>query len=398
MKIRWWILILLIIGLVAGPIIKNIPGFVVIAYQQTTVQFPLWLGVFLAILALILSSIFIVILMKIFAVTGKAKNWSGSRKWKSARKDTIDAMLLFAEGNWYQSEKKMIKASKNGDTKLINFLIAAQAAQKQTEYARRDEYLKRAKNAAPTADTAIGLTQARLQMESGQNEQALATLTMLLESNPKNKYLNELFIEVNMKLESWQQVIDKTPQLEKDKVYSSEKLLQVKRQSIVGMLKKYFKENNQEKIKLVWDGLSRGLKKDPVIMQNYAEILVLQKNHSEAENLLKKLLKSQPTNEAIKLYSELKTEKPGKQLDFLESIEHHNIKQSDYYIALANLASSAELWGKSRDYLQKSLTIEDTVKTRAKLANTLVKLGEHQQAQDQRQKAVKLLEGSPPEK
>jgi HemY protein len=396
MKIRWWVGVLLIVGLIAGPVIKNIPGFVVIAYQQTTIQFPLWLAIFLAILAFLVTSILVIIMMKVFSVTNKAKSWRGTRKWRNARTDTINAMLLFAEGNWSQAEKKMIKAAHNGDTKLINYLVAAQAAQKQSEYGRRDEYLKRAKKVAPKADAAIGLTQARLQMESDQNEQALATLSMLLELEPKNKYINKLFVDVSLKLESWDAVIAKITKLEKEKIYNPEKILEIKRKAICGVLVGLITTKDLEAMQLFWNNLTKKLKKDPVLVQQYCKLLVKQNKHQEAEGLLKKLLKQAPTLAAMKLYSELKTEKPGKQLDFLESLELQNIDQSDYYAALAKVSNTAELWGKSRDYLNRSLLIEDTVKTRAKLANTLVKLGEKDQARQQREKAVKLLEQTNP--
>ncbi len=398
MKIKWWVILLLLIGLVAGPVIKNIPGFVVIAYQQTTLQFPLWLGIFIAIFTLLLSVILIFLIIKIIAVTNNAKIWSGSRKWRNSRKDTINAMVLFAEGNWIQAEKKMIKASQHGDTKLINYLVAAQAAQKQSEFERRDEYLKRAKKVAPNADIAIGLTQARLQMESDQNEQALATLTMLLDINPKNKYTNQLFVEVNLKLESWQAVLSTIAKLEKEKIYKDEKILQIKRTAICGELENINNKKDLFELQNFWNSLSRKLKKDTVLIEKYCTLLIQQGEHQEAEQLLKKLLKQSPTDQAIKLYSELKTDKPGKQLDFLETIESSRINQNAYYAALAQLANTAELWGKSRDYLNKSLSIEDTVKTRANLANTLVKLGEEEQAKTEREKAVKLLEGiSPPD-
>ncbi len=392
MKIRWWIAILLVIGLIAGPAIKGIPGFVVIAYQQTTIQFPLWLAVASAILLVLIVAVLFSLISRFVTATNKAKNWKGSRKWKQARKETISAMISFAEGNWADAEKKMIKASANGDTKLINYLVAAQAAQKQDAFSKRDDYLKRAKTVSPNADVAIGITQARLQMESAQNEEALATLTHLSELAPKNKYINQLFVDVNIKLESWNVVWSKIKQLEKQKTYTREKILEIKRQAICGIMLSKVKNNQLQELSVFWDGLSNKLKKDPVLALEYSKILISVNNHAKAEELLKKLLKLEPTTEAVKLYAKLKTNKPGKQLDFMESLSHHNIVESEYFAALAELANTAELWGKSRDYLKRSLDIEDSVKTRAHLANTLVRLGEDKEAQNEREKAVKLLE------
>ncbi len=392
MKIRWWIALLLIFGLIAGPIIKNIPGFIIVAVNQTTLQIPLWLGVALGLLFILLTGVLLAIFAQFISAAAKAKSWSGSRKWKKARKETLAGMLNFAEGDWEKSEKKMISASKYGDTKLINYLVAAQSAQKQLAFSRRDEYLKRAKTDSPQADVAIGLTQARLQIESSQFEEALATLLLLSEIAPKNKYINKLLVKVNVELEEWEFVLSKIPQLEKQKTYTGEQLKEIHIKAICGVMLNKFDQDQWEELQVFWKQQPRKMKKEPLLVLEYVGLMKSFHRDEEAEIILKKLLKQNISAKALKLYATLKTNKPGKQLDFVESLPLNPEVEKDYYETLSELATTAELWGKSRDYLERSLALDDSVKTRAALANTLVKLGDAEQAQTQREKAVKLLE------
>ena len=90
-----------------------------------------------------------------------------------------------SEGRFEQAEKILLKQVSHSDTELLNYLMAARSAQQQGAYDRRDEYLRLAHKAMPSADIAIGITQAELQLSHNQYEQALATLNHLSSIAPK---------------------------------------------------------------------------------------------------------------------------------------------------------------------------------------------------------------------
>ena len=102
-----------------------------------------------------------------------------SRLQNTARKRTTKGLIAYAEGNWSQAEKVMAKAAHRHEAPLINYITAAKAAHERGDDDKRDDYLRLAHESTKGVDAAIGLTKARLQFDSQQWEQCLATLMML---------------------------------------------------------------------------------------------------------------------------------------------------------------------------------------------------------------------------
>ncbi len=392
MKLRWWILLLTGIGLIVGPVIKNIPGFVVIVIDKTSMQFPLWLGVMIISVTVLLIFLVYLLLHKTSAGLSQAKSWAGNKKWRGARRFTDLGMIAFAEGNWTSAEKNMLKASKVSDTRLVNFLVAAQAAQKQQASERRDEYLKRAKENSPKADIAIGLTQARLQLESKQLEQALATLNHLRELDSKNPYLLSLLIEVNRQLKDWKPILKLLPEIEKNKKTINNELMDIKSEAICGFMNGLVSAHKCEELVMFWLELPRKDRAQKKYIINYAKCLSEIGEGDRAERELKNHLKKDFDDNSALVYSNLNTTDPTIQLDFLEKSLK---KETDNYLlmeALAQLSVKSRLWGKARDYLDKVIQIKSSPKNVALMAKIMEELGETQKAQQLYKESYNLLE------
>src|SRR5690606_18634384 len=143
------------------------PGYVLLAHGRHTIETSLLVGL----LAMVLFFLFLYWLWRFL-------RWAldplrGQRK---ANSRTIRGLIAFAEGDWHNAEKLMAKGAAGNDIALINYLTAAQAAHEQGEEDRRDDYLRLAHQTAKGIDIAVGLTKARLQFQSEQWEECLATL------------------------------------------------------------------------------------------------------------------------------------------------------------------------------------------------------------------------------
>ncbi|MDX1507081.1 MAG: heme biosynthesis HemY N-terminal domain-containing protein, partial [Woeseiaceae bacterium] len=92
-------------------------------------------------------------------------------------------MIEVAEGNFARGEKLLARAAGASDSPLFNYLQAARAAHLQGKDERRDEWLKLAYEQTPEATNAVLLTQAELQLDREQYEQALATLRRIEENS-----------------------------------------------------------------------------------------------------------------------------------------------------------------------------------------------------------------------
>ena len=392
MKLKIALLIAVIVGAIGGSWIKNLPGFVIIAYDKTSYEMRLWIAITLLLLLLACLFMIGIFLRSLISGANRVKDWQGGRHWRKARKQTIQGMLAFVEGRWKQAENTMINAAKNSDTKLINYLIAAQAAQQQKAEDRRDSYLRLAHKSAPKADIAIGLTQAQLQLDSEQLEQALASLNELRIKNTNHPFILKLLSETYTNLKDWDAIIELLPVLKKQKVYSLDELKEIEFKSIAELLEREFNKNDLESLKQAWLSLSTNSKKDYKIVVCYARLLVRFEEMDEAEKLVKPLFKKTPDTEIIKAYGEIKSSFGTKQFNFLETWFNNNSQApNSVYLALGKIAFNVELWGKARYYFERSLRVDPTAESYFRMAKTLQKLDDMEHASECFQQGLEFV-------
>lgn len=394
MKWKLNLLLVLIIGALAGSWIKNMPGFVIIAYQKTTYEMRLWIAI--SLILLIFSLIFFLFSTLRFFMTskGKFKNWRGSLGWKRSRKKTIEGMLAFSEGRWKKAEEAMSHAAQNSDTQLINYLLAAESAQHQNSATRRDSYLRLAYKVEPDAKIAIGLTQARLQLQHGQYEQALASLNELKLQNASHPYVLKLLCRLFETLQDWKQLLELIPSLKKQKVFNENDLLRIETDCVSGLLNRQVALSNLKGLQQCWLDLPAALRKSKSNILLYARLLLSFKQMDEADAMLKPLIKKHADAKAITLYGNAITSNPTKQLNFLENWYHANQDAPrEIFLSLGKLAYFAKLWGKANDFLTTSLQHEPSAETFLMMAKTQIQLGDKTSATDYYQKGLEFTCG-----
>jgi HemY protein len=380
MKLRWIILIVLAIGFLLGPFIKDIPGFVIIGYENTSIQTKLWqLLVLLAVLVVFIILIY-QFLGNIFSSAGRLKNWSGNRKWRKARKRTISGMIALAEGEWSKAEKLFISAIAYSDTRLINYLASAQAAQAQQAYERRDNYLKQALTVEPNAEVAVGLTQAQLQYNCGQFEQALATLTHLHKIAPKHSHVLLLLSKLYLKLNDWQHYLTLVPELSKAKCVEPEELDKQLNKVWKSHLSQLAKSQGIEAVQDQWQKIPKKMRTNNELICHFAGLLIKHNDHLAAEKIISKKLKQTPSDELIYLYGFVEFDKKEQQLAFVEGLEKHFSGNATWLLTLGRLCLQQELWGKARTYLEQSLALSKRAETYQQLALAFEALGDSQAA------------------
>jgi HemY protein len=376
MKFRWILLITIATGLLIGPIIKDIPGFVVIALGDYTVQTRLWQAIVLIIILMLFFILGYHLIARFWNSAGRFKNWSGGRRWKKSRQKTINGMIALAEGDWIKAEKWITSAIPDSDTKLINYLAAAQAAQAQKANARRDNYLRQAHLAEPNAEIAIGLTQAQLQLNHGQYEQALATLTHLQNLAPKHGHVLLLLQKLYRHLGDWQRFLEIVPLLKKSATLSNADLESFQLIAWKNLLIRDAARGGIEAIHSLWMTIPKSLCKEVALISCYAELLISYGAHLEAEKLLRNNIGKLKDERLLSLYGTVKADNPSKQLIFVEGLHKSFTDSSIWLLTLGRLSINNELWGKAKTYLEQSIALKPKPEAYQALALALEALGE----------------------
>ncbi|PWK52785.1 heme biosynthesis HemY N-terminal domain-containing protein [Pleionea mediterranea] len=375
MKLRHLALLAIIIGALLAWFIKDQRGFVLIAWDNHSLEMRLWIAAVLA-LGLIFVTFISSWLVLTVKRTGKFVSlWSKNRGSRRSRNQTLNGLIALTEGHWEKAEHLFIKASEKSDSRLINYLLAAKSAQEQKDYTRRDNYLQKAAEYQPNASIAVSLTQAELQYESGQYELALASLSQLWDQRKKHPYVLKLLAKCYYRLKDWQRLFDLLPALKQKQALERSQFESIEMECVTKLL---ISQANKgcEQLQHCWQKMSGDYQKNPQLVICFSRLLIELGAFTEAEAVLRSALKKGYKSQLIYWYGKAAGRDNQTQLSFAESFRQDGQSDWEMFYALGQLSFNNELWGRARDYLLQSLQLKNTLEASQLLIMTYEQLDE----------------------
>lgn len=138
--------ILLIAGIVLGPMLAGHQGYVLIQTDNYNIETSVTGLAIVLILGVVVLLAVEWILRRIFRTGAHTRGWFVGRKRRRARKQTEQALLKLAEGDYQQVEKLMSKNADHAEQPVVNYLLAAEAAQQRGDEARANQHLNARQN------------------------------------------------------------------------------------------------------------------------------------------------------------------------------------------------------------------------------------------------------------
>lgn len=351
-----------------GIIMHRNPGYVLVSFHGFSIETSLWFAIIILMVLFLLLYILLRFSSSVKSVVRRIKQWISNRHERRARILTTLGLYDFVEGNLAGSEKKLIRAAKHSDMPLINYLAAAFIAQQQQELKRRDSYLLSAQKIGTDHPIAVGLTQARLQIFNQQWEEALATLQHLHKLQPKNIFILQLLKQTYLELKDWHGLKFLLPALHKNHAFSAEETNQLELRVYRELLLLGI-ENNTIEIK--WDELPRHLKQHPTLIAIYTEYLLANNKADEAEIILKMILRKVLNDHLLELYAALPSTNFIKKISRAEGWLKANPENAALLLCLGRICKQQKLWGKAKQYLEKSICLKPTPAAYAELGQIM---------------------------
>ena len=350
--------VLLLASVWLGIHLQQDSGYVLLAYKHWTVETTLWVAFFALLLLFVLLHLLLNLTRKILRSPGYWQHQvSRHRRWK-AQKMTRQGLIEFSEGYWQKAKNHLIKALPNTDTPLLNYLTAARAAQNMGDHQLRDDYLREAQQSMPEAKIAVELTQAELQLANQQLEQALATLRHLHDLAPHHPYVLKLLVQIYQEIGDWTQLLNLLPALKKYKVLGSSEYEQLQIQAYLGQLTDLIKQGQAEPVTAFINACPRSMLNNPQLLACYALYLIDQGQGEQADEVLKRGLKKEfnPSLAALLGHGS----NPARSLQFAEQFIKKHPDDDSLYLTLGRLSQACQLWGKAKNYLERSLELKPT--------------------------------------
>ncbi len=387
-KLFIFLLIFLVAGAWLGQMMVQDPGYVLLAYKQTTVETSLWVLLLLLIVGFALGHWLLNLTSGLRLPGSKVRNWQSRRNQRLSQRKSLKGMIALSEGNWWKAQRYLSQAAERSDLPAINYLAAARAAHEQGDNSGTDSLLNRARAATPQAEVAIGLTQAQFQLERGQLEPCLANLLNLRRQAPKNTQVLRLLQQVYLRLEDWLALIQLLPELKRQGVLNEAQLAELEQQCHLQRLQQSLatlptEADAQEQLRVLsrsWQAVPQHLLRDPVLVRRYSELMRQIGAEAEAEQVLQDLIKRKWDSTLVGVYGTLAGKEPHKQLEVAKGWLKKHPDCAELELTLGRLSMRNELWGQAISHFERSFELDPQVETFGELQRLLQHLGETERA------------------
>jgi HemY protein len=383
-------LVVLVAAVLVAVLARDDPGYLVINYRDWVVETSVVLAA--AIIIFLFTALYLV--LRLFINTRlmpqRLTRWKNQRRINNANAALTNGLLELANGDWRKAEKLLMRHVGNSQTPLLNYLAAARAAQKQDDDERRDHYLQLAHKAMPKAELAIGLTQAELQLNQGQVEQALATLTHLRQQAPRHATVLKLLLRLYVELHDWERLLEILPVMSKRKIIERDKATKLEAMAHSALLTHAASDSQVNVLHDTWQRVSKNMQHHAIVVLAYAQGLIDHGQGKEAEALLNQALTRSWDDRYVRLYGLLQGTDVGRQIRYAEGWLTSHRQNAVLLLTLGRLCVRNKLWAQGRQYLEASLALDRRSDTCIELAQLMDQQGESEQALNFYRQAVPL--------
>jgi len=303
-----------------------------------------------------------------------------ARREARARADLARGLLELAEGNWANAELTVTRSARDTPHPVVNYLIAARAADLQNAHERRAGWLRMAREAAPDQVAPVLVTQAEIQLKHKQMDAARATLQELDASKHQNPRGLLLLARLYRQSGESEKLLAMESRLRSARGIRPAAVDELMDHAYLELLRTTAESGDPERLEAAWNHASKPATHRPEIVVAYARGLMKTGNHEAAEVVLREFLEDDWHDSAATAYGELELPDPLEPLAVAERWLRSRREDAVLLVACARLCLRAELYGKARSYLEASIGIRRAPETYQLLGSLLDQLGEKDRA------------------
>ncbi|MDC8831973.1 heme biosynthesis HemY N-terminal domain-containing protein [Alteromonas gilva] len=364
-----------LIAMIAAPSLVGDKGYVLIQMGNFVIEtsvVALGIMLFVAACAWFIISTLVGRTVKF---TRRSGSWFGSRSRRKQQRAFYRSIQALAEGDW-DGATKAAEQTESGDFDGVNFLVAAQAAVARE---RQDTAERKLNEAAefPHSALAARVTLARMALAGNEPDKALKELSNLDEKQRKSVPAIKLRVQALAESGQWAQLEQELGGYKKalgsDYAIWSKQIAQ-------GRLAEVASKQGAIQLKLFWDELPRKQRNDVGYQAAYAEQLLAQGMHQEAQTVLLNWQKRGPVAELLPLFKSLRLPNPAPTVQALEKWIKADEQNAELYSVLGYVAYHAGDLTLADKALQKAMKLHPTQEGWLLLAELNEKANKHESA------------------
>ncbi|HAB23161.1 MULTISPECIES: protoheme IX biogenesis protein HemY [Pantoea] len=315
--------ILLIAGIVVGPMIAGHQGYVLIQTDNWNVETSVTgLAIILIVSLLVILGVEW-LLRRLFRTGARTRGWFTGRKRRRAQRHTQTALMKLAEGDHRQVEKLLSKDADHAEVPVANYLLAAEAAQQRGDEIRANQHLERAAELSDNDVIPVEITRTRILLARNEDHAARHGIDRLLEVAPRHPEVLRLAEQAYVRTGAWSSLIDILPAMEKSQVGDEEHRAHLQQQAWLGLMNQAMADQGSDGLKRWWSNLSRKTRQQTALQVAMADHLIECDDHQTAQDIVLDGLKRHYDDRLVLLMPRIKSSNP----EALEKALRQQIKQ-----------------------------------------------------------------------
>jgi HemY protein len=395
-----FLFLLLILGAAAALafLMQLDSGYVLIDFHGTSIETTVWVALLILVVgfmvfyyagrALLLASDLVT------RLRGKAPRRSLFGGWHLSRGNvTARGMLALQEGRWKQALRLLSRGARGAQSPYLNHILSARAAMALDDTELADGFLQLAAD-TPGAAPAVAIARAEAQLAAGNHRAALHMLESYSIDPATYPTAMRVTLQALEPLREWARIASLMPQARRMQVMPVAELDAREENALRGLLP--LAGEQSKALRATWGAASEEVRNKPSMIAEYARQLSRAGAGEDALALLGATMKKQWDGALIHAYGLVDGGDPQRQLRTAESHLDSHGNDPQLLLALGRIALRNRLWGKARDYFERSLARNPSAECCAELARLCTNLGEHHRSGQLLQQAVEANLGALP--
>ena len=377
------ILLVLLAGAGLGTLINVDPGYVLLAWGDTSIEMSIWVllfGIVLVFIAMSLSLRFVIALNLPFRVLG---SWQETSRIQRMQLQTRQGLLALADGQNVRAEKKFSELAPTTSQPIVVLPALATAMGRQGKIAEAQQVLNKLVAEFPGTRQLVYLKLAEISLYQGDDDAALDALQSLHQLNPTHAEANQLLLDLLQRRQMWPELISLLLVVGSNNQLSQEQLAQ-QQQLAYGRAFSTSRRQDGSAAKSSLDQLQALWSKAPKSITNHGPSIIIYAkamarvegdSSSKTQAFIEQTLKQQWSDELVLEYAHLPLTDVQKSLTKAEAWQANAKDSAALQLTLGRLCRRLELWGKAQDYLQASITLQASKEAHAEMARLQHKMG-----------------------
>lgn len=380
-------LVLIALALVFGALLFQLlasqQGFLLISVGTLLIEMSLWTALLLLLLLIGLGWL----LRRLVRALTAPGRWLA--RYRRRRRDqqhnrTLMGFVDYIEGNWPAALDNLKKSVAQSDLPAVNYLGAAAASYQMGDSTGADALLNEAERIGVADGFATGLLRIRLLLQERDYARACSNAELLHRRNPAHATVLRLLATARRGLGDWEGLERMLRDLRRHGALSEMEMDELEAEVYVQLLARHGAsqpsglglEEQRTALERRWHDMPRKLQSHPRMVAEFVRQSLRLGDTKKTEARLARYLKKAWDPELVELYGLVQGEDALKQLARAEGWLAEHPDDVVLLRTLGRLSARADLWGKARDYFERSLTLRPDAATCGELGDLLARLGD----------------------